>query len=217
MSAAHHMLTQPQKTKFRRWRMLTFSIVAASSLVAANRMWFSPPLSSPEKGGIAATERQYAEQRANLCGAGNAIGVGLKGDYFINPDASGAPALSRIDKLIDFDAGFDAPQAIASAFTVPRSVRWTGWIKPPLNGRYRFHFDAPGVTVTVAHQLVSGWGADPNASVDMAIGRFYPILIEAKSIHTSYTGRWRLEWTAPHGLRYLVPTALLFMPSNPAP
>ena len=204
-----------QKSKLALWGLLVFALVSIVSGLAAHQWGFFEQFSSLERGGISATERQYAEQRADLCGAGNATGIGLKGDYFTNLNASGSPASSRIDKLIDFDAAFDAPRTATEALVSPRSIRWTGWIKPPLNGRYRFHFDAPGVTVTVANQVVSGAGAKPNAEIEMAIGRFYPVLIEAKSIDTSYPGRWRLEWTAPHGLRYLVPTALLFIPSSP--
>jgi hypothetical protein len=209
------MSDTPKPTKSRHWTIAILGLVGLSSLMAVDRLWLSKRPSEAAGEAVAATERQYAQQRADLCGAGNAVGVGLRGDYFLGPGASGEPASRRTDKVIDFDAGFDVPRAADGTPVSPQSIRWTGWIKPPLNGRYRFHFDAPGVTVTVARQIVSGPGADPDASVEMAIGRFYPIVIEANRIDPGHPGRWRLEWTAPHGLRYLVPTALLFMPSNP--
>jgi hypothetical protein len=47
----------------------------------------------------------------------------------------------------------------------------------------------------------------------MAAGRFYPIQIElARSAAVEQA--LRLEWTAPHGARYVVPKALLFAPTD---
>lgn len=163
--------------------------------------------------GVDDIERKYAQQRADMCGAGNAVGVGLKGEYYAEPALKGPVLLSRVDRLIDFDNRFEWPAEQAA--TAPRSARWTGWIKPPLAGRYRFHADAPGLKVSVANQIVAGVGASSNAGVDMALGRFYPVTVEAQTLDANHPGRWRFEWTAPHGMRYLVPTALLFVPVIP--
>ncbi len=61
---------------------------------------------------------------------------GLKGEYFANPDFSGRPALTRVDKEIDFDwdAASPGPHVPATNF----SVRWTGTFTPPAPGKYRF-------------------------------------------------------------------------------
>jgi beta-glucosidase len=61
---------------------------------------------------------------------------GLKGEYFANPDFSGAPVLTRVDRQIDFDwdAASPGPQVPATNF----SVRWTGTFTPPAPGKYRF-------------------------------------------------------------------------------
>lgn len=159
-------------------------------------------------------ELKYAQQRADLCGAGNAVGVGLRGEYFDQPDLSGTLLLSRVDRTIDFDAQLEWP---SNQPTLARSARWSGWIKPPLAGVFRFHADAPGMRVSVAHRPVAGADVPAQANgVEMALGRFYPLLVELRRIEPGFTGRWRLEWTAPHGMRYVVPTALLFIPNNPA-
>lgn len=155
-------------------------------------------------------ELNYAKQRADLCGAGNAVGVGLRGEYFSAPDLGGSALLTRVDRTVDFDASFELPPEHAAHV---RSIRWTGWIKPPVAGKFRFHVDAPGMRVKVTHQWVAGEGAPPDAAVAMALGRFYPITVEISAIDASFQGRWRLEWTAPHGLRFLIPTALLFGPT----
>jgi beta-glucosidase len=61
--------------------------------------------------------------------------MGLKGEYFANPDFAGAPALTRVDKQIDFDwdAASPSPGVPATNF----SVRWTGTFTPPAPGKYR--------------------------------------------------------------------------------
>lgn len=156
-------------------------------------------------------ELKYAKQRADLCGAGNAVGGGLRGEYFSAPGLVGAVLLSRIDRSIDFDAGLELPAEHAGHV---RSVRWTGWIKPPVAGHFQFHADAPNLRVKVTQDWVAGEGALNEATTAMALGRFYPITVELSSINPSYQGRWRLEWTAPHGMRFVIPTALLFGPTN---
>lgn len=199
--------------KFRPLSLAGLGLCALLALIYLDRsILSSKPTDAASKQAPLEAESHYAAQRADLCGAGNAIGVGLKGEYFSAPDYAGKLNLTRTDKLIDFDSSFDAGPELALG--KPRSVRWTGWIKPPLSGRYRFHLDAPGATVTIARQIVSGPGAQPEASVEMAIGRFYPITIEVRNVDPTYAGRWSLEWTAPHGMRYVVPTALLFMPTG---
>lgn len=155
-------------------------------------------------------ELKYAKQRADLCGAGNAVGGGLRGEYFSAPGWAGSLLFTRIDRSIDFEAGLELPVEQAQQV---RSVRWTGWIKPPVAGNFQFHADAPGMRVKVSQQWVAGEGALSGATTEMALGRFYPITVELSFLDPAYRGRWRLDWTAPHGMRFLIPTALLFAPT----
>jgi beta-glucosidase len=62
--------------------------------------------------------------------------MGLKGEYFSNAVLQGQPAMTRIDKQVDFDWGAASPaQGIpARAF----SVRWSGMIAVPGAGEYVF-------------------------------------------------------------------------------
>jgi beta-glucosidase len=59
---------------------------------------------------------------------------GLRAEYFASGDLTGKPAMTRIDKQIDFDwnAASPAPGIPAKSF----SVRWTGTITPPAPGDY---------------------------------------------------------------------------------
>ena len=162
-------------------------------------------------GSMAAAELERAARRGELCSAANATGVGLRGEYFAHAIGAGEPLLARTDGTIDFDPSFEWPAARAAQR--PASARWSGWVKPPISGRYRFHADQPFARVVVARQLMAGEGAAPDAAIELAAGRFYPIGVEMTALD-GMAGRLRLEWTAPHGARYLVPRALLFLPND---
>ncbi|MFT3812136.1 MAG: PA14 domain-containing protein [Acidovorax sp.] len=158
-----------------------------------------------------AMELLRAAERADLCTAANAKGVGLRGEYFSDTLMRGTPKLVRVDEVVDFDQSIRESSGPA---TPPiSSVRWSGWIKAPLTGAYRFHADAPNMRITVAKKIVAGVGAAPEQRFDMAAGRFYPIEIVVTQL-TPSDARIRLEWTAPHGARYVVPRALLFLPTE---
>lgn len=160
-------------------------------------------------------ELRRAAERADLCTAANATGVGLRGEYFSNALAQGAPKLVRVDEVIDFDRS--SITGLPEIATQPvSSVRWSGWIKAPFTGAYHFHADTPNMRITVANKLVAGGGATaPEQKFDMAAGRFYPIEVVVTQVTNSDSdARIRLEWTAPHGARYVVPKALLHLPTE---
>ncbi len=152
-----------------------------------------------------------AAERADICTAANAVGTGLRGEYFSATNLRGTAGVVRVDEVIDFDesvkwaAGTTAPSAA--------SVRWSGWIKAPLSGKYRFHADAPHMRILVARKLVAGEGAPSEELVELAAGRFYPVEVIVSQLSMS-DQRIRLEWTAPHGARYVVPKALLNPPTE---
>ena len=59
---------------------------------------------------------------------------GLKGEYFDNPNFSGSPVLTRVDKQIEFDwnGASPGPKVPETGY----SVRWTGAFAPPSTGKY---------------------------------------------------------------------------------
>ncbi|MGB2868946.1 MAG: glycoside hydrolase family 3 C-terminal domain-containing protein [Bacteroidota bacterium] len=59
---------------------------------------------------------------------------GLKGEYFNNINFEGQPFVSRVDQVVDFEWWEDEP--IAGMKKDSFSVRWTGFLKPPMSGRY---------------------------------------------------------------------------------
>jgi hypothetical protein len=148
---------------------------------------------------------------AGLCSGAVAAGVGLLGEYFPFEDWRGTPVLVRLDGSIDLDAPDDGP--LDRTTPAARSVRWTGWVKPPMSGRYRFHADVPGARVLVSRRLVGGADAQPD--IELAAGRFYPITVEVSRITPGKeAARVRLDWTPPHGVRFAVPRALLYAPAE---
>jgi hypothetical protein len=119
--------------------------------------------------------------------------------------------LVRLDGGIDFDASLDWPGDRARHR--PRSVRWSGWVKPAIAGRYRFHAGVADARILVSQQLLAGPAAEPQAGIDLDAGRFYPISVEVDRLAPA-AERIRLDWTAPHGARFAVPRALLYLPMD---
>ncbi len=117
---------------------------------------------------------------------------GLKGEYFANPDFSGAPAFTRVDKQIDFDwnAASPGPGMPITGY----SVRWSGFFVPPAPGTYHLTIRQPGC-----------WRCGDQET--------YDLWLDGKKIYDSsaqQAGNWRrpdngavlsFTDTAPHAIR----------------
>ena len=84
---------------------------------------------------------------------------GLRGEYFDNLDFSGAPRMTRVDPVVNFNFQHSAP----AGFTPGKfSVRWSGTITPPKPGTYEIGFrmtarkdrPIPNIKVWIDDQLV---------------------------------------------------------------
>jgi hypothetical protein len=190
----------------RRAFLLACSGAGAALLLSRDAL---PPRRAGTRGHLQA-ELELAAEKAALCSSANVAGVGLRGEYFAEEGCGGAPLLVRQDGTVDFDDSLDWPAQQNDRR--PRSVRWSGWVKAPLPGRYRFHAGVARAAVKVSREPVAGPGADASAAVELAAGRFYPISIVLNRLEPG-EGRIRLEWTAPHGARFVVPRALLYLPT----
>ncbi len=162
---------------------------------------------------LVAAEQEIAKLRSNTCGPANATADGLLGEYFAAPRWTGQKLHTRLDTSIEFPHSFELPTSSATAAQQPRSVRWTGWIKPLISGRYRFHLDHSHAKVSVAMQAVVGTQASPSEGLELSAGRFYPVTIELPDLPAKHASI-ALEWTLPHGIRSLVPRAALFKPTE---
>ena len=63
---------------------------------------------------------------------------GLKAEFFPNADLRGSPAMTRVDKFVDFQPARWAEDADAAA-----SVRWTGYFSPTSSGKYLVFVQGP--------------------------------------------------------------------------
>lgn len=163
---------------------------------------------------LAEAELKRAAQKGELCSAAIATGTGLRGEYFAVALDRGPPLMVRTDATVDLDRSLEWP--ILRVSQKPSAVRWSGWVKPPTPGRYRFHTGQASTRLWVSQQLMAGEGAPADASIELAAGRFYPVKLEADHLE-NLEGRVRLEWTAPHGARFVIPRALLFLPTDSVP
>jgi beta-glucosidase len=108
--------------------------------------------------------------------------AGLKAEYFNNPDLKGEPALTRVDKHVDFQFGENgyASGAPASNF----SARWSGYYIPQTTGEYEFYVSGDdGYRLYVDDQkLIEDWTNHPDKLASKAMkleaGHPYKVRLE---------------------------------------
>ena len=157
------------------------------------------------------TDLGEAARLSALCSNSNAIGVGLRGEYFAEENWLGRPDATRTDPTVEFDSLHELLKA--SGLKGIESVRWTGWIKAHVTGRFRFDGGSPDVRVLVSNIALSDARTAAAADIQLSAGRYYPVRVELDRISTS---RYpiRLQWTTPYGAHYVVPRQLLFLPTD---
>jgi hypothetical protein len=191
---------------------LACGVMAIAFSVGGLFAFFGLHKSAPENN-VALAELEVAKQQSEVCSSRNAQGVGLRGEYFSEANFKGKLLLTRVDSTVDFTKELEWPVGLANS--KPRSVRWSGWIRPPLSGHYAFHAYNPSAQITVGKEPVLGGGALLGKKIELAAGRYYQVLIEVPEMDApSNDGMIKFEWTAPHGMRYVVPRALMFLPSD---
>jgi hypothetical protein len=140
-------------------------------------------------------------------------GTGLSGDYFGNTTLSGAPAMSRIDPVVDFNWTTSPPDALLPADNF--SARWTGAVQAPVTGDFVFSTNSDdGVRLWVdGRLLIDNWthhGDTLNSSVPVRLeaGRTYEIKLEffEGGIHALI----RLQWAYPGQARHVIPQTQLY-------
>jgi beta-glucosidase len=112
---------------------------------------------------------------------------GLKGEYFKGVDCSGEPVLTRVDSIIDFKFGKNAP--VSGLPATYYSIRWTGEFIAPCSGPYYIggQFD-DAIKLYVNGQLLIDRTLNRNkssevAKIEVEKGRRYAIRLE-------YTQQW---------------------------
>ena len=122
---------------------------------------------------------------------------GLTGAYYANRTMSGAPAATRTDAGVDFDWWDVAPVPELPADTF--SIRWSGWLTPPVTGRYSLGVSALGLVRMYLDDSVlvqSGWPGTSSKDVDLVAG-------QPRRIRLDFVGRqpnavMHLIWGVPN-------------------
>ena len=122
---------------------------------------------------------------------------GLTGAYYANRTMSGGPAATRTDAGVDFDWWDVAPVPELPADTF--SIRWSGWLLPPVTGRYALGVSALGlVRLFLDDSIVvqSGWPGTRSADVDLVAGK--PRRIRLEFVGRQPNAVMHLIWGVPN-------------------
>ncbi|NQU88502.1 MAG: glycoside hydrolase family 3 C-terminal domain-containing protein, partial [Mariniphaga sp.] len=125
---------------------------------------------------------------------------GIMGEYFSNDSLGGSPVMKRIDDNINFywEADSPSPDLPDDNF----SIRWTGYIEPPVSGTYHIGcWGMPELSVSLEGEEILSRrsehrGAHQEFDVKFEKGRKYKIVYEYKNWHGD--GDAKLLWSIPN-------------------
>ncbi len=126
-------------------------------------------------------------------------GPGLTGEYYDNPAWAGAPALRRVDRSIDFVWKDTTP--LAQEWGNPFAIRWTGYLVPPVSGRYRLGIHGfSRYRLYLDGRLIAEYEGIhipilDTEEVELEAGRFYPLRLDYASHGIS--PQVQLLWSIP--------------------
>jgi beta-glucosidase len=139
-------------------------------------------------------------------------GSGLSASYYNNGTFSGEPALTRVDKSIDFsDRPFPDPNSGARTFGPPKgtwSARWVGTLTPPVTGNYGFSVWASGTAhLYVDGKLVAGvdkvnFTAASAGVTHLIANRPVVVRLEESNEYGVVGSQIHLGWYPPHPDEY---------------
>jgi beta-glucosidase len=129
---------------------------------------------------------------------------GLSGKYFISDRPEGTVTEGRIDRQLKFDWSPLAYDRWASVGGF--SALWSGWLVPPISGKYVLGFTAEkGAKFRVLLDnrcIINRWRDDQDyagdrvtADVDLERGQELPLRVEYS--HRTGTGKAELDWATP--------------------
>ncbi len=140
------------------------------------------------------------------------VPAGLQADYYNNLDFT-APVLSRVDPIVDFNWGSDAPDG--SMGPDEFSIRWNGRVLSDYSETYTFFtYTDDGVRLWVDGQLlIDYWVNQPptehSGTISLTAGQKYDIRMEY--YEKTQLALARLEWRSPSLPRQVIPQSHLFL------
>ena len=135
-------------------------------------------------------------------------GDGIVGEYYEGPDFDRLVTRRR-DATLAFDWGHRPPVPGLSAEYF--SVRWTGWLVPPVSGRYVLHATADdGIRIWLNDRLVMNeWRPQPvstfTTSVELKAGEPYRLRVDY--FQDILDTRLRITWERPDLAPVAAPTS----------
>lgn len=136
---------------------------------------------------------------------------GLFATYYNNQNLQGAPSLTRIDPIIDFNWKELSPDPSINVDNF--STRWSGFVQPEFTGNYRFFMlsnDGSRLWIDGV-QLVDRWTdgqLQESGNIYLEAGVLYPIVIE--QYENNGNARANLYWSGPNVGKQIIPTQRLF-------
>jgi beta-glucosidase len=124
---------------------------------------------------------------------------GLSAEYFANPKLEGKPALTRVDRTVNFSWGF---AGVSAQLAHDYSARWTGVLIPPATADYLIGFTGQdGYRVWLDGNLVAGdWTAHRPASTrtkPMHLEKDHAYKVKIEYFQTIRGAEARLVWGRP--------------------
>ena len=123
--------------------------------------------------------------------------AGLKGEYFTNISLSGTPALTRTDKVINFNWGLGSPNVLLPSDSF--SIRWTGTLQIDTTADYTFTMSGDdGYRLFINNNLILGdWTVHPvtsnSATINLQKDSIYNI--RAEYFENTQNASVTLEWS----------------------
>ncbi len=130
---------------------------------------------------------------------GNTQERGLTAEYYNNADFSGEPVLRRVDRQVDFIWAGTTP--LTGRWGDQFSVRWTGYLVPPVSGTYRIGVNGfSAYRLYLDGQRISSYKGIhlpilDTREVDLEAGRFYSLCLEYVS--EGLDPQVQLLWSPP--------------------
>ncbi len=123
---------------------------------------------------------------------------GLRAEYFANLDFSGEPVATTVHDSIDFNWWEGTPQSDLPDDTF--SVRWTGYLVPPVSGTYVLGGESKDFKFYLADSLLASYRSVHHPMkrygyASLEAGKAYPIKLEFSDLHGDAV--CRLLWKEP--------------------
>jgi parallel beta-helix repeat protein len=169
---------------------------------------WTAPTSTPTPAPTPAPTPTPTPTPTKVIGTGN----GLTGTYFNNMTLTGAAVVTRVDRQVNFNWGWNAPDPRLSADHT--STRWTGHVQAETTGTYTFYTNSDdGVRLWVNGQLVvNNWtshGVTQNkGTINLVAGQKYTIKMEY--FENAGTATAQLLWSGPNVPVQAIPQSQLY-------